>query len=89
MALGADRKDVLTLIVGQGLQLALAGVAAGLLLAAGLSQFLSSILYGVGTTDAADLRRGGRLLVALGAAASYLPAWRASRVDPVTALRAQ
>jgi len=89
MALGADRKDVLGLIVGQGLKLSLAGVAAGLLLAAGLSRFLSTVLYGVGTTDAPTFVGVAALLIALAAAASYLPAWRASRVDPVTALRAE
>lgn len=89
MALGADRKDVLSLIVGQGLKLAAAGVAAGLLLAAGLSRFLSTVLYGVGTTDAPAFAGVAALLVALAAAASYLPAWRATRVDPVTSLRAQ
>ena len=89
MALGADRKAVLGLIVGQGLKLSLAGVAAGLLLAAGLSRFLSTVLYGVGTTDAPTFIGVAALLLALAAAASYLPAWRASRVDPVTALRAE
>lgn len=89
MALGADRKDVLSLIVGQGLKLAVAGVAAGLLLAAGLSRFLSTVLYGVGTTDAPTFAGVAALLVTLAAAASYLPAWRATRVDPVTSLRTQ
>jgi putative ABC transport system permease protein len=89
MALGADRKDVLNLIVGQGLRLALAGLAAGLLLAAGLAQFLSSILFGVGTTDLPTFAGVSVLLVALAAAASYLPAWRAARLDPVTSLRPQ
>jgi putative ABC transport system permease protein len=89
MALGADRRDVLGLIVGQGLKLAGAGVAAGLLLAAGLSRFLSTVLYGVGTTDALTFAGVAALLIALAAAATYLPAWRATRVDPVTSLRTQ
>ncbi len=87
MALGADRKAVLGLIVGQGLRLSVAGVAVGLLLAAGLSRFLSTVLYGVGTTDAPTFAGVAALLIVLAALASYLPAWRASRVDPVTALR--
>ncbi len=89
MALGADRIDVLRLIVGQGLKLALAGVVVGLLLAAGLSRLLSGVLYGVGTTDAPTFAAVAALLVTLAAAASYLPAWRAARVDPVTSLRSE
>jgi putative ABC transport system permease protein len=89
MALGADRKNVLGLIVGHGLKVTLAGVAAGLLLAAGLSRFLSTVLYGVGTTDAPTFAGVAVLLVALAAAASILPAWRATRVDPVRSLRTQ
>ena len=89
MALGAERKDVLSLVVGQGLRLALAGLAVGLLLAAGLSRFLSSILFGIATTDLPTFAGVSVLLVVLAAAASYLPAWRAARLDPVTSLRSQ
>ena len=89
MALGADRRNVLGLIVRHGLKVTLAGVVAGLLLAAGLSRFLSTVLYGVGTTDAPTFAGVAVLLVALAAAASTLPAWRATRVDPVRSLRTQ
>jgi ABC-type antimicrobial peptide transport system permease subunit len=89
MALGADRRNVLGLIVGHGLRLAVGGVAAGLVLAAGLSRFLSTVLYGVGTTDALTFAGVAALLVGVAVAASTLPAWRATRVDPVSSLRAQ
>jgi putative ABC transport system permease protein len=89
MALGADKRDVLRLIVGQGLKLAIFGVAAGLVLAAGLARFMATVLYGVGTTDAPTFAGVSVLLVGLAVAASTLPAWRATRVDPVTSLRTQ
>jgi putative ABC transport system permease protein len=89
MALGARKRDVLNLVVGQGLKLAIAGVAAGLILAAGLARFMASILYSVGTTDALTFAGVSVLLIAMALAASTIPAWRATRVDPVTSLRAQ
>lgn len=89
MALGAGKKDVLGLIVGQGLRLALAGVAIALVLAAALSRLMSSILYGVGAMDAPTLAAASLLLIAVAALASYLPAWRATKVDPVVSLRLQ
>jgi putative ABC transport system permease protein len=79
----------LRLIVGQGLKLAIFGVAAGLVLAAGLARFMATVLYGVGTTDAPTFAGVSVLLVGLAVAASTLPAWRATRVDPVTSLRTQ
>ncbi len=89
MALGAGKSDVLKLIVGEGLKLAVAGLAAGLVLAAGLGRFLSGILFGVGATDLPTFAAVSGLLVLLAAAASYVPAWRATRVDPLISLRAQ
>ncbi len=91
MALGAHRAGVLGLILGRGLRLALAGLAAGLVLAFALSRalagYLAAELHGVRPGDAATLAGAALLLVALALAASLLPAWKASRVSPTTVLR--
>ena len=87
MALGAQKSDVLKLVVGHGAQLAAIGIAIGLLLALGLMRVISQLLFGVNATD--PLTFAGTaiaiLLVTLGA--SYLPALRAIKVDPLVALR--
>ena len=87
MALGADRRQVLRLVVGRGMRLALAGTAVGLVAAFGLTRFISSLLYGVSATD--PITFGGITLLLSGVAflASYLPARRAASVDPIAALR--
>ncbi len=87
MALGARPASVLRLVVAQGLMLATTGAVLGLAAAFMLTRFMAALLYGVGTTDPAIfvLVPTGLALVAL--AASYFPARRATRVDPVTALR--
>jgi predicted permease len=87
IAMGARREEVLYLIVGQGARLALVGVAAGLLGALALTQLMSSLLYGVGAADPATYIGVALLLVVVAIAASYVPARRAMRVDPVVALR--
>ena len=89
MALGADRRDVYRLVVGRGLALAGAGLAVGLVGAFGVTRFMSSILFGVGATDPATFAVVAILLGLTAALASYLPARRAARLDPVTALRAE
>jgi ABC-type antimicrobial peptide transport system permease subunit len=87
MALGATPRAVVGRIVGEGLRLALYGVVAGLALAAAASRLLASQLFGVSRMDAATYASVAVLLVAVAAAASLVPALRASRVDPLVALR--
>jgi len=87
MALGARRLDVLRLVVGQGMCLALLGVLAGLLGALGLTRVLSSLLVGVAATDPSTLGLTAALLTAVALIACGVPALRASRVDPMVALR--
>jgi putative ABC transport system permease protein len=87
MALGAQKADVLWLVLGQGLRLALTGVAAGIVGALGLARFLSSLLYGVKPDDPLTFIAVPILLAATAALACYIPARRAAKVDPMVALR--
>jgi putative ABC transport system permease protein len=87
MALGAARGRVLALVVGQGMALAGAGIAIGLVAAFALTRLLTSQLFGVGATDAPTFTIVSALLVAIALLATLLPAMRATRVDPVVALR--
>jgi len=87
MALGAEQRDVLGLMARRSLGLTLAGVAFGLAGAWGLTRFLSSFLYGVQPTDLATFVLFPIALVAVSLLASYLPAHRASKIDPMVALR--
>jgi putative ABC transport system permease protein len=87
MALGAAPARVLRLVVGQGLRLALVGLAAGLLLSFVFGRLMASLLYEVRPTDAATFAGISVLLSAVAFLASYVPAWRATRVDPAVVLR--
>lgn len=87
MTLGADQSDVLRLVVGQGLRLTLAGIAAGLAGAFALSRVLARFLYGVTAADPATYAAVALFLIAVATLACYLPARRATNVDPVAALR--
>jgi putative ABC transport system permease protein len=87
VALGAGRAVVLTLILGQAARLAFAGAALGLGLALALTPLLESQLYGVGARDVATLAGVPALLVAVALVAALIPAQRAARIDPASALR--
>jgi len=87
MALGAQKRDVLKLAVGQGLILVGVGVALGLALALALSRLMTSLLYGISATDPLTLVTISLVLVAVALLASYIPARRATKVDPLIALR--
>jgi len=87
MALGAGRGDVLRMVVGKGFALALAGVGAGLAGALVLTRFLSSLLFGVSASDPVIFVGVSLILGAVSLAASYIPARRAAKVDPMVALR--
>jgi putative ABC transport system permease protein len=87
MALGANRSNVLGMVVGQALELALVGAGLGLTGALGLTRLLSSLLYSVRPTDPMTLALVTLVLVGVSAFASYIPARRATKVDPMEALR--
>lgn len=86
-ALGAKRSDVLRMIVGQGFHLVIVGVALGVLGALAVTRFLSSLLYGVKPTDPLTFIAVSLILMGVALLASYIPARRAKKVDPIVALR--
>lgn len=87
MALGAHEQNILHLVILQGLKLVLAGLVLGIAVSAGLARVLESLLVDTGAIDPLAYGAASLLLVALAAMACYLPARRATRVDPLIALR--
>ena len=87
VALGARRSDVMRLVLGEGFAIVAVGVVAGVVLALASARFVGSLLYEVSARDPLALGVGGLVLLAAGLLASILPAWRATRVDAVIALR--
>jgi putative ABC transport system permease protein len=87
MAIGAQRRDVLKLFMGEGLKLVLAGIVIGLAGALALTRLLASLLFGVSPTDATTFALVAVALLLVALLACYLPARRATKVDPLTALR--
>jgi ABC-type antimicrobial peptide transport system permease subunit len=86
-ALGAEKQDVLRLVLGQGMRLAIAGAVLGVALALALMRYAKSLLFGVGAADPVTFAAVTALLIAVTLLACYVPARRAARVDPVVALR--
>ena len=87
VALGAGRDTILGLVVKQGMLLAVIGIVAGLAGAVALTRVIASLLFGVCATDVATFMVVPGLLVVVAFAATVIPAWRASSVDPMVALR--
>lgn len=89
VALGAGRRDVVRLIVGQGLRLAVVGIAIGLIASFGVTRVIRTLLYNITPTDPISFVGVAVFLTAIAALASYVPARRATAVDPLVALRAE
>jgi putative ABC transport system permease protein len=87
MALGASRSNVMGLVTGQGMALTLVGLAAGLICAFGLTRLVASSLYGVQPTDPVTFGGAAAFVAVVALVASYIPARRATKVDPLVALR--
>jgi ABC-type antimicrobial peptide transport system permease subunit len=87
MALGAGHKDVLRLVLFQGLRLATIGIVVGLAVSLAVTRLMSDLLYGVRPRDPVSFAVSSVLVILIALVASYIPARRAMRVDPIIALR--
>jgi ABC-type antimicrobial peptide transport system permease subunit len=87
MAMGAQRGDVFRLVLGEGLLLTLAGLTVGIAASLALTRYLKSVLFGVTATDALTYAAVALLLCLVSLVACYIPARRATKVDPMEALR--
>ncbi len=87
MALGAKKSDVLRMVVGNGLKLTLVGIAVGATGAFALTRFLSSLLYGINARDPLTFIAVSLILISVALLACYIPARRATKVDPMVAIR--
>ena len=86
-ALGAQPRDILRLVVGQGIRLIFAGIALGLITSFALTRVITSLLYGITPTDPMTLAAVSLTLTAVALGACFVPARRATKVDPMIALR--
>jgi putative ABC transport system permease protein len=89
VALGAQRSQVMRLVLSQAATLAALGIGSGVIVALSTSSALRSMLYGVGATDAVTYAAGCAVLIVSTLAASWIPAWRAGRVDPTVVMRSE
>jgi len=89
MAVGADRTGIVGMVLRESLWIVVAGIAAGIPLALGCGRFTSSLLYGLNPQDARTAIAATSLLAVVALVAALLPAWRAARVDPMSALRSE
>jgi ABC-type antimicrobial peptide transport system permease subunit len=89
IALGAQAREIVALVIGQGMRPVAAGIAAGVAGAAGVTRFMKTLLFGVAPVDALTFTSVVMLVAAVGLVACWIPARRALRVDPIAALRAE
>jgi len=89
VAIGATRNRIVSMILAQGLRVAPYGIVAGVIVALAATRFLASLLYGVGATDPLTFAAVTALVLAVAITATALPAWRASRIDPINSLRVE